>query len=84
MVCAAIVWAVKNRQLFYGIPFVVVSGHQPLKKDAAATAPWKKDAGVTTTSAVALEPADDPKKDAGQLPMELVEIEKAKQELEKK
>ena len=30
--CAAIVWAVeKNRQLFYGIPFVVVSDHQPLK-----------------------------------------------------
>ena len=30
--CAAIVWAVKkNRQLFYGIPFVVMSDHQPLK-----------------------------------------------------
>ena len=30
--CAAIVWAIrKNRQLFYGIPFVVVSDHQPLK-----------------------------------------------------
>ena len=30
--CAAIVWGVKkNRQLFYGIPFVVVSDHQPLK-----------------------------------------------------
>ncbi len=30
--CAAIVWAVKkNRQLFYGIPFIVVSDHQPLK-----------------------------------------------------
>ena len=30
--CAAIVWAVmKNRQLFYGISFVVVSDHQPLK-----------------------------------------------------
>ena len=30
--CAAIVWAVKkNRQLFYGIPVVVVSDHQPLK-----------------------------------------------------
>ena len=30
--CAAIVWAVKkNRQLFYGIPFVVVSDHQLLK-----------------------------------------------------
>ena len=30
--CAAIVWAVKkNRQLFYGIPFVVVSDHQALK-----------------------------------------------------
>ena len=30
--CAAIVWAIKkNRQLFYDIPFVVVSYHQPLK-----------------------------------------------------
>ena len=30
--CAAIVWPVKkNRQLFYGIPFMVVSGNQPLK-----------------------------------------------------
>ena len=30
--CAAIVWAAKkNRELFYGIPFVVVSDHQPLK-----------------------------------------------------
>ena len=30
--CAAIIWAdKKNRQLFYGIPFVVVSDHQPLK-----------------------------------------------------
>ena len=30
--CAAIVWAIKkNRQLFYGIPFVVVTDHQPLK-----------------------------------------------------
>ncbi|CAN0593696.1 unnamed protein product, partial [Laminaria digitata] len=30
--CAAIVWAVKkNRQLFYGIPFIVVTDHQPLK-----------------------------------------------------
>ena len=30
--CAAIVWAIKkNRQLFYGIPFVVASDHQPLK-----------------------------------------------------
>ena len=30
--CAAIVWAVKkNRQLFYGIPFDVISDHQPLK-----------------------------------------------------
>ena len=30
--CAAIVWAVKkNRQLFYGIPFIVVSDHQSLK-----------------------------------------------------
>ena len=32
MECAAIVWAIKtNRQLFYGIHFVVVSDHQPLK-----------------------------------------------------
>ena len=31
--CAAIVWAVKkNRQLFYGILFVVVSDHQPFEK----------------------------------------------------
>ena len=31
--CAAIVWAPKNnRQRFYGIPFVVVSDHQPLEK----------------------------------------------------
>ena len=30
--CAAVVWAVKsNSQLFYGIFFVVVSDHQPLK-----------------------------------------------------
>ena len=30
--CAAIVWAVnKHRQLFYGIPFIVVSNHQTLK-----------------------------------------------------
>ena len=30
--CAAIVWAVKkNRQLFHGIPFVVVCDHQPFK-----------------------------------------------------
>ena len=30
--CAAIVWAInENRQLFYGISFVVVSDHQPLK-----------------------------------------------------
>ena len=32
LACAAIVWAVKtNRQLFYGIFFVVASDHQPLK-----------------------------------------------------
>ena len=31
--CAAIVWAVEKKwQLFYGIPFEVVSDHQPLKK----------------------------------------------------
>ena len=30
--CAAILWAVKiNRQLLYGIPFVVVNDRQPLK-----------------------------------------------------
>lgn len=36
MECAAIVWAVKkNRQLFYGIAFVVVSDYQPLKNSRA-------------------------------------------------
>ena len=32
MGCVAIVWAVtKSRRLFYGIPFVLASDHQPLK-----------------------------------------------------
>lgn len=30
--CTAIVWAInKKRQLFYGIPFIVITDHQPLK-----------------------------------------------------
>ena len=57
-------------------------GHQPLKQDAAATAPWRKDAAATTTSVVALKPAAEPKRDAAQLPMDLVDIEKEKQDLE--
>ena len=59
-------------------------GHQLLKKDAVAIAPWKKDAAATTTSAAAPKPAAEPKKDADQLPMDLVDIEREKQDMEKK